>query len=154
MSRHYEQDKFIPNPSWRRGDPTSVSGDHSPEPYLEPESPLLHRDMNTLRASLPQPPPARFRPSSLPPQYHAAASPRLRSRSRSHFRSPPGKARRAIDSTFTQSSSGIGVCLLGAVVGGLAAREVSNGPFAHRTARGWRTVRTARDLLAIPRKLA
>ncbi|KAF9870543.1 hypothetical protein CkaCkLH20_12033 [Colletotrichum karsti] len=43
-----------------------------------------------------------------------------------HLPSPIGKARHAIDRTFTQSSSGIGVGLLGAVIGGLAAREVSD----------------------------
>ncbi|KAM0328458.1 hypothetical protein ACHAQA_004865 [Verticillium albo-atrum] len=36
-------------------------------------------------------------------------------------RGPIGRARHAVDSTFTQTSSGLGVGLLGAVVGGLAA---------------------------------
>ncbi|KAJ3943887.1 uncharacterized protein N0V96_006820 [Colletotrichum fioriniae] len=46
---------------------------------------------------------------------------------------PIGKARHAVDHTFTQSSSGIGVGLLGAVVGGLAAREVSDATVRSRT---------------------
>ncbi|GKT57288.1 hypothetical protein ColTof4_11441 [Colletotrichum tofieldiae] len=87
-------------------------------PYYGPESPLSPRDANALQI----PPPPRHRPRSLPPQALAVGRPRSRSRPRS----PIGKALHAIDNTFTQSSSGIGVGLLGAVVGGLAAREVSD----------------------------
>ncbi|GKT49435.1 uncharacterized protein ColSpa_09616 [Colletotrichum spaethianum] len=87
-------------------------------PYYGPESPLSPRDANALQI----PPSPRYRPRSLPPQALAVGRPRSRSRPRS----PIGKARHALDNTFTQSSSGIGVGLLGAVVGGLAAREVSD----------------------------
>ncbi|KAK1597784.1 uncharacterized protein LY79DRAFT_666583 [Colletotrichum navitas] len=87
-------------------------------PYYGPESPLSPRDANALQI----PPHPRHRPRSLPPQAFALGRPRSRSRPRS----PIGKARHAIDNTFTQSSSGIGVGLLGAVIGGLAAREVSD----------------------------
>ncbi|KAJ0166286.1 hypothetical protein CTA2_7927 [Colletotrichum tanaceti] len=87
-------------------------------PYYGPESPLSPRDANALQI----PPQPRYRPRSLPPQALAVGRPRPRSRPRS----PIGKARHAIDNTFTESSSGIGVGLLGAVVGGLAAREVSD----------------------------
>ncbi|WDK09526.1 hypothetical protein CGRA01v4_00805 [Colletotrichum graminicola] len=88
-------------------------------PYYGPESPLSPRDANALQI----PPHPRHRPRSLPPQALALGG---RPRSRSRPRSPIGKARHAIDNTFTQSSSGIGVGLLGAVIGGLAAREVSD----------------------------
>ncbi|KAK1998873.1 hypothetical protein LX36DRAFT_633582 [Colletotrichum falcatum] len=87
-------------------------------PYYGPESPLSPRDANALQI----PPRPRHRPRSLPPQALSLGRPRSRSRPRS----PIGKARHAIDNTFTQSSSGIGVGLLGAVIGGLAAREVSD----------------------------
>ncbi|KAK3371187.1 hypothetical protein B0T24DRAFT_595029 [Lasiosphaeria ovina] len=46
-----------------------------------------------------------------------------RDHSRSH--SPLGKARHVLEHTFSQSTSGLGVGVLGAIVGGLAAREVS-----------------------------
>ncbi|KAK4242134.1 hypothetical protein C8A03DRAFT_29719 [Achaetomium macrosporum] len=48
-----------------------------------------------------------------------------RSRSRSRSRSPLGKARALLASTFTPSTSGLGAGVLGAIVGGLAAAEVS-----------------------------
>ncbi|KAI0456091.1 hypothetical protein F5B21DRAFT_469693 [Xylaria acuta] len=38
-------------------------------------------------------------------------------------RSPIGKAKRFVDNTFTDSTTGLGVGVLGALVGGLAARE-------------------------------
>ncbi|KAL1865255.1 hypothetical protein VTK73DRAFT_5416 [Phialemonium thermophilum] len=39
--------------------------------------------------------------------------------------SPASRARNVLDNTFSQSSSGLGVGILGAIVGGLAAREAS-----------------------------
>ncbi|KAJ0298991.1 hypothetical protein COL5a_009646 [Colletotrichum fioriniae] len=94
-------------------------------PYYPPESPLSPNDSNALQL----PPQSHYRPRSLPPQAYAVGRPRSRSRPRS----PIGKARHAVDHTFTQSSSGIGVGLLGAVVGGLAAREVSDATVRSRT---------------------
>ncbi|OHE92299.1 hypothetical protein CORC01_12414 [Colletotrichum orchidophilum] len=96
----------------------------SVHPYYGPESPLSPRDTNALQLS----PHPHYRPRSLPPQAYAVGRPRSRSRPRS----PIGKVRHAVDSTFTQSSSGIGVGLLGAVVGGLAAREVSDATVRSR----------------------
>ncbi|OLN91996.1 hypothetical protein CCHL11_01657 [Colletotrichum chlorophyti] len=96
--------------------------------YYEPDSPLSPRDNNALLI----PPQSRHRPRSLPPQALAVSRPRSRSRSHSRSRSPISKARHAVDNTFSQSSSGIGVGLLGAVVGGLAAREVSDATVRSR----------------------
>lgn len=105
--------------------------------YYELDSPLSPRDTNALQ--LPQPP--QYRPRSVPPAAFAVSRgrpcPRSRSRSRSRSRhrprTPLGKARHAVDHTFSNSSSGIGVGLLGAVVGGLAAREVSDAVLRNRT---------------------
>ncbi|WYZ37409.1 hypothetical protein EsH8_II_000915 [Colletotrichum jinshuiense] len=162
MSKYYEREvreDYVRSPSHHRGDPPPISREHSPEyysgggggplayppnrgsgptggPYIsgaipidvpptrsyyEPESPLSPRDTNALQVPAP-----RQRPRSLPPQALLVGRPRSRSRS------PISKARHAVDNTFTQSSSGIGVGLLGAVVGGLAAREVSEATFRSR----------------------
>ncbi|KAK2010283.1 hypothetical protein LZ32DRAFT_607599 [Colletotrichum eremochloae] len=145
MSKYYEREvsgDYVRSPSrHHHGEPPPLSREYSPEyfsggggpyvsgaipadalspvyPHYGPESPLSYRDANTLQI----PPQPRPRPRSLPPQALALGRPRSRSRPRS----PISKARHAIDNTFTQSSSGIGVGLLGAVVGGLAAREVSD----------------------------
>ena len=74
----------------------------------------------------------RGRPRSVPAPSAGTASTRRRDSSalspvpRHRSRSPPDKARRALGATFTSSSSGLGVGVLGAIVGGLAAREVSD----------------------------
>ncbi|KAF2965053.1 hypothetical protein GQX73_g8512 [Xylaria multiplex] len=68
------------------------------------------------------------RPRSLAPPVDA---PRDKTRGRSDSedshdgktRSPIGKAKRFVDNTFTDSAAGLGVGVLGALVGGLAARE-------------------------------
>ncbi|KAL0940824.1 uncharacterized protein CTRU02_203587 [Colletotrichum truncatum] len=93
--------------------------------YDESDLPLAVRGANALRLSAP----LCNRPRSIPQHGFVVT----RSRSRSRSRSPLGKTRHAIDHTFTPSSSGIGVGLLGAVVGGLAAREVSDVAVRSRT---------------------
>ncbi|KAF0316569.1 hypothetical protein GQ607_016215 [Colletotrichum asianum] len=154
---------FVRSPSHRRGEPPPVSRDHSPEyysggggdplvhskgpapdtgpyvsgaippevangaarSYYELDSPLSPRDTNALQ--LPQPP--QYRPRSVPQAAFAVS----RGRPRSRPRTPLSKARHTVDHTFSNSSSGIGVGLLGAVVGGLAAREVSDAALRNRT---------------------
>ncbi|TPX13237.1 uncharacterized protein E0L32_006437 [Thyridium curvatum] len=80
-----------------------------------------------------QVPSSRHRPRSVPPPMSGALTTRSRRGSRSpspsrdhdHPHSPLDKARHALNHTFTPSTSGLGVGVLGAIVGGLAAREVS-----------------------------
>ncbi|EJT72021.1 hypothetical protein GGTG_11269 [Gaeumannomyces tritici R3-111a-1] len=71
---------------------------------------------------------------------------RSRSRSRSHSRcrgaardshsrgrdGPVEKAERAVKNSFTSSNSGLGIGILGAIVGGLAARHASDSAPKHR----------------------
>jgi hypothetical protein len=82
-----------------------------------------------------QVPAAHYRPRSVPPVMTAVAR-RRRSRSRSSSRSssssrdgprsPLGKARHVVKESFTPTPTGLGAGLLGAIVGGLAMREVSD----------------------------
>ncbi|TGJ80699.1 hypothetical protein E0Z10_g8069 [Xylaria hypoxylon] len=86
--------------------------------YYPPRSPSAGLHASDLRS----------RPRSLAPPVD---SPHDRTRGRrnsnhsddSETRSPIGKAKRFVDSTFTDSTTGLGVGVLGALVGGLAARE-------------------------------
>ncbi|ETS79150.1 hypothetical protein PFICI_09003 [Pestalotiopsis fici W106-1] len=86
-------------------------------------------------------PDARLRPRSLPPpvDYRGGRSSRNRDRDwdyddddrrhRHHqqrLRSPVARAKRAIENTFTDSTTGLGVGVLGALVGGLAAHEATD----------------------------
>ncbi|KAI1278646.1 hypothetical protein F5Y07DRAFT_360631 [Xylaria sp. FL0933] len=86
------------------------------EPYYPPRSPS--RDLHS-----------RSRPRSLAPPID---DPRDRDRGhsddsddggRARAKSPIEKAKRFVDNTFTDSTTGLGVGVLGALVGGLAARE-------------------------------
>lgn len=90
-------------------------------------------------------PDARLRPRSLPPpaDYRGGRSSRNRDRDwdynnnndyddnhrdrhRDRPRSPISRAKRAIENTFTDSTTGLGVGVLGALVGGLAAHEATD----------------------------
>lgn len=133
----------------RRRDQSPWIRQHSPDYYsggaaLEtpPYAPLAPREPNM---SL-QVPVSRHRPRSVPPpnstavvrqQQRHRSRPRSRSSSRSSRssshssrdagdRSPLGKARHVVKESFTHTPAGLGVGLLGAIVGGLAAREVSD----------------------------
>ncbi|KAF5667549.1 hypothetical protein FHETE_5607 [Fusarium heterosporum] len=91
-----------------------------------------------------EPPESQNRPRSVPPNTTMVRRSRSRSRSRPHSRlssddeeyddrrdtrkrspSPITRARNAVDENFSHSASGIGAGLLGAVVGGLVAREAT-----------------------------
>ena len=107
-------------------------------PYASGAIPVFGDPPPRFSTSL-QVPVAPQRPRSVPPISTAVAR-RRRSRSRSRSRSssrssdrsndrprtPLGKAREAVKDNFTNSKSGLGVSLLGALVGGLAAREASD----------------------------
>ncbi|KFA73684.1 hypothetical protein S40288_06316 [Stachybotrys chartarum IBT 40288] len=93
-----------------------------------------------------EPPPSNARPRSVPPPNTSALVPRARSRSpspvssrssdvvrrRDRSPSPLGKARSVVQDNFTNSTAGIGASLLGAVVGGFAAREASSAAMKYR----------------------
>lgn len=69
------------------------------------------------------------RPRSLPPPYDAHRRRRRRSPSPSSSSSSeclPGRVRGVIKDNFTDSRSGLGVGILGALVGGIVAHEVSH----------------------------
>ncbi|KAM0277976.1 hypothetical protein ACHAQH_005430 [Verticillium albo-atrum] len=139
MSRYYEQGT---GEDLSRG--RAPRRDYSPETF--PDERLQYRGYGYSPGPAHdrlQVPNEDGRPRSVPPQHaviprppsrHDLSPPRHpRSPSRfntyrhhSHHRGPVGRARHAVDSTFTQTSSGLGVGLLGAVVGGLAAREASD----------------------------
>ena len=55
---------------------------------------------------------------------------------RSRSESPISRARHTLNNTFSQSNSGIGVGVLGAIVGGLAAREASEAAGRSRDGNG------------------
>ncbi|KAK6200797.1 hypothetical protein LQW54_009530 [Pestalotiopsis sp. IQ-011] len=83
-------------------------------------------------------PDARARPRSLPPPAKYYGGGRRSSRERDRDRNwddrdrnhrphtPIGKAKRAIEDTFTDSTTGLGVGVLGALVGGLAVHEATD----------------------------
>ncbi|KUI59939.1 hypothetical protein VP1G_07157 [Cytospora mali] len=71
--------------------------------------------------------PYRGRPQSLPPSAR-----RRRTCRELRDSSPLDKARHLIDNAFTNSNTGLGVGVLGAIVGGLAAREAREAT-AHRS---------------------
>ncbi|KAM0420706.1 hypothetical protein ACHAPT_011488 [Fusarium lateritium] len=107
------------------------------------------RDRMTL-----EPPPAQTRPRSVPPNTAMVRRSRSRSRpasitssqedddddrrrdsrSRGRHRSPSplSRARGAVEDNFSNSATGIGAGLLGAVVGGLVAREASDAATRHK----------------------
>lgn len=57
---------------------------------------------------------------------------RSRGRDRSRSQSPLSRARGAVEDNFSNSATGIGAGLLGAVVGGLVAREASDAATRHK----------------------
>ena len=138
-SRYYEAED-----SHRRGRSSRYSADEPPSYYssgalpapplsqtrlqYEPQTPLYAS--NSLRL-----PDSGGRPRSVPPptaivRRRRSASSVTSSRDRS--RTPLGKARHAVKDSFTDSSAGLGVGILGAIVGGLAAREVSDAAARRR----------------------
>ncbi|KAI1366359.1 hypothetical protein F5Y08DRAFT_136535 [Xylaria arbuscula] len=128
----------------------SAGGASAPPPYPRVPSPgyttydgkplprLTYEPQETQYTSR-----SRSRPRSLAPP---TDSPRDRTRERKHdddgdsddgrVRSPVDKAKRLLEDTFTDSTTGLGVGVLGALVGGLAAREAvdltSNREKAHK----------------------
>lgn len=122
------------------GAPPYPSASRLDDPYAGAAPPP--RERMTL-----EPPPSQARPRSVPPQgsamvrrgrsrassfassddddYRRRGS-KSRSRSRKRSPSPMSRARGVVDDNFTNSSTGLGASLLGAVVGGLVAREASD----------------------------
>lgn len=144
MSRSYEpDDDYRPGSRPRDRSPDYYYAGGAPPPsqarlQYEPQSPFYPPN----NPSNLQVPPSRHRPRSVPPPASSGAlltrrqSDRPRSRSRSRSRSSSGsghernvsplsKARHVFNQTFSHSTSGLGVGVLGAIVGGLAAREAS-----------------------------
>lgn len=88
---------------------------------------------------------SRARPRSLPPpiEYRGDRSRRDRDGNRyddddnrnddrkRRARTPIGKAKQFVDNTFTDSTTGLGVGVLGALVGGLAAHEAADATRGH-----------------------
>lgn len=149
MSRYYDDDGDYERSRGRRHSPPPQFRDRSPDYHYsggasqsqarlqyEPQSPFYPPDGgNTLQV-----PQSRHRPRSMPPMSSGAIVPRGR---RSHSpassgsederdRSPLAKARHALKDTFSQSNSGLGVGVLGAIVGGIAAREASEATLRAR----------------------
>ncbi|KAI0385296.1 hypothetical protein F5Y04DRAFT_245497 [Hypomontagnella monticulosa] len=86
------------------------------------------------------------RPRSLPPPAEYRRSSRGRRGDRSHHRdsesedsdeerarSPADKAKNFVDNTFSNSTAGLGIGVLGALVGGLAAREAIDATTKHNS---------------------
>lgn len=63
---------------------------------------------------------------SLPPPARRDSSRSRRRRQSPHLVDPVRRAQNAIKDTFTNSTSGVGVGVLGAIIGGLVAREASD----------------------------
>lgn len=86
-------------------------------PYKTPDNsvPTVHPDARHLS-------PHRRRPRSLPPVRHDDGQ-----------RSPIQDARHLIHSTFSNSNSGLGIGVLGALAGGLIAHEATGGNVAARS---------------------
>lgn len=115
-------------------------------------------ERDTLRL---EPPPSHSRPRSVPPPNTAVVHrPRGRSPSiastrsvserddqlslhRDRSTSPVSKARNVVQDNFTNSTAGIGVGLIGAVVGGLVARQASDAVSRRRSQKDHR--RRSRD---------
>ncbi|KAI2617421.1 hypothetical protein GGR54DRAFT_206551 [Hypoxylon sp. NC1633] len=102
-------------------------------PFYPPESP------SNLQVSE-----SHSRPRSLPPpaEYHRSIRGRRRERGHtrdedsddsdnSRARTPIEKARNFVDNAFTDSTAGLGIGVLGALVGGLAAREAVDATNKH-----------------------
>ncbi|KAI1412433.1 hypothetical protein F5Y13DRAFT_163579 [Hypoxylon sp. FL1857] len=120
-------------------------------PVYEAAPPLKQLTYEPDTPFYPPPPPSklevpdpRSRPRSLPPPDEYRRSSRGLRRGRGHYRdsdsddsehgrarSPVEKARGFVDSTFTDSTAGLGIGVLGALVGGLAAREAVDATSKH-----------------------
>jgi uncharacterized protein YcfJ len=115
--------------------------DHDHRPF-DP-SPRRADERDTRDALRLEPPPSHTRPRSVPPPNTAVVHrPRPRSpsiasssssdredrsaRRRGRSPSPVSKARNAVQDSFTNTTAGIGAGLIGAVVGGLVARQASD----------------------------
>lgn len=105
-----------------------AAGSHIPIPHTrppyDPTRPTRTHDTVNLRI-----PSSSLRPRSVPPTLDAPRRRRRRSASSSSSSSSsclPGRARSAIKDTFTGSRSGLGFGILGALVGGIVAHEVSH----------------------------
>ena len=149
MSRYYDDDGDYDRGRGRRSSPPPQFRDRSPDYHYaggasqarlqyEPQSPFYPPDGgNNLQV-----PQSRHRPRSLPPMSSGAIVPRGRrphspassvsSEDRDRDRSPMAKARHVLKDTFSQSNSGLGVGVLGAIVGGIAAREASEATIRAR----------------------
>ncbi|KAK9417558.1 hypothetical protein SUNI508_08709 [Seiridium unicorne] len=114
-----------------------AAGSHARLEY-EPQTPFYPPpppNYNNLQV-----PETRARPRSLPPpaDYRRSRSRHGRGRDdddhyddRSRDRSPIGKAKKVLENTFTDSTTGLGVGVLGALVGGLAAHEAAEATSRH-----------------------
>lgn len=127
-------------------------------PYDRPES-LLYPPPNVSSASLrpegSEVRPSRGRPRSLPPaarrpsRRHQERSPSITSR---ESEDPVRKAHGIFKGTFSKSTSGLGVGVLGAIVGGLVAREASEAttrPKSHGRRRSYHEQERARLLSTV-----
>jgi uncharacterized protein YcfJ len=152
MPEYYEYEEYVRRPSRRREEPEEYFSGPAAHPYdpdyrpfnasPRPES-AYRRSAGRLEA-----PEADVRPRSAPPPNTAvvrrARSPspasshssedrdRSLRRDRDRSPSPITKARNAMQDNFTNSTAGIGAGLLGAVVGGLVAREASEAAMKYR----------------------
>ncbi|KAM0554666.1 hypothetical protein ACHAPJ_006735 [Fusarium lateritium] len=135
--RDFSPDNYsggAPNPQQQGGPPPPgappyASTSRLDDPYGGAPPP---RDRMTL-----EPPEYQNRPRSVPPNTAVVRRTRSRSRapsddedyddrrSRNRSPSPITRARNVVDENFSHSASGIGAGLLGAVVGGLVAREAT-----------------------------
>ncbi|KAL2755840.1 hypothetical protein ACRALDRAFT_1070969 [Sodiomyces alcalophilus JCM 7366] len=145
------------SPSRRNSDRFNAPLSNRRPRSLPPEHGLVPRDHQRHRPSappaVPDPPSIHHHrhPHSPPPRSRSRR--RRSSRSKSTTRGPIDKARDAVDQTFSQTPAGLGVGLLGAVVGGLAARRVNDSAARarrHRTASspsppGWRSRHSPRS---------
>ncbi|KAI1343782.1 hypothetical protein F5Y15DRAFT_178239 [Xylariaceae sp. FL0016] len=118
---------------------TTYHGTSQAKLTYEPQAPFYPSPARSP-ASLTVPESSRSRPRSLPPaEYRRRASREIQREREKHYRdrygssdddererSPLGKARHFVDHTFTDSTTGLGVGVLGALVGGLAAREAAD----------------------------
>ncbi|KAF3070835.1 hypothetical protein GL218_00649 [Daldinia childiae] len=125
---------------------TNPTYDESPPPKQLTYEPYTSQSSSSLQI-----PESRSRPRSLPSGEYRRSS-RGRRKERSHdrdsdseysddsrTRTPVDKARNFVDNNFSNSTAGLGIGVLGALVGGLAAREAvdathkNNGHHHHET---------------------
>lgn len=125
----------VPSPGHTTFIPTP--GESRARLEYEPQSPLQPPPPNYNSLQVPD---SRVRPRSLPPPagYRDGHSRHDRGRGRDRDRddidrdrSPVGKVKNFAETTFTDSNTGIGVGVLGALVGGLAAHEASEATSRH-----------------------